>query len=85
MIEEECDESSKVVFKIPYHYSQRIEVTPTLNQARSRRLAQEVTSLVSSLPLSISSSVFVRCDEDRMDIMKVGVVTIKLIILDNRC
>ena len=39
--------------------------------ARARRLAQEISSLASSLPLNYSSSVFVRCDEERLDIMKV--------------
>nr|XP_022908652.1 baculoviral IAP repeat-containing protein 6 isoform X2 [Onthophagus taurus] len=39
--------------------------------ARVKRLAQETVTLVTSLPLSCSSSVFVRCDTDRLDIMKV--------------
>ena len=38
---------------------------------RARRLAQEVSSLATSLPLSCSSSVFVRCDKERLDVMKV--------------
>lgn len=38
---------------------------------RARRLAQEVSSLATSLPLSFSSSVFVRCDKERLDVMKV--------------
>ena len=38
---------------------------------RARRLAQEVSSLATSLPLSSSSSVFVRCDKERLDVMKV--------------
>ena len=42
------------------------------NAARARRLAQEVATLATSLPLSPSSSVFVRCDEERLDVMKVG-------------
>jgi hypothetical protein len=37
-----------------------------------RRLAQEAVTLSTSLPLSYSSSVFVRCDDDRLDIMKVS-------------
>lgn len=39
--------------------------------ARVKRLAQESVTLSTSLPLSYSSSVFVRCDNDRLDIMKV--------------
>ena len=48
---------------------------PSSAQARDRslRLAQEVTSLSTSLPLSPSSSVFVRCDEERLDVMKVRI------------
>jgi baculoviral IAP repeat-containing protein 6 len=38
---------------------------------RSKRIAQELVTLSNSLPLSSSSSVFVRCDEDRIDVMKV--------------
>ncbi len=41
------------------------------NAARARRLAQEAVTLSTSLPLSYSSSVFVRCDEERLDVMKV--------------
>lgn len=76
MIDDELDETSKVVFRLPYHYSQRIESVPAVNSARSRRLAQEVTSLSTSLPLSSTSAVFVRCDENRMDIMKVSHIII---------
>jgi baculoviral IAP repeat-containing protein 6 len=71
MIESELDENSKVIFKVTHYYSNKVEGIPILNPARSRRLAQEITSLASSLPLSTSSSVFVRCDEERMDLMKV--------------
>lgn len=38
---------------------------------RVKRLAQESVTLSTSLPLSYSSTVFVRCDNDRLDIMKV--------------
>ena len=38
---------------------------------RMKRLAQEAVTLSTSLPLSYSSSVFVRTDLDRLDIMKV--------------
>lgn len=73
MTEEELDEEGKAVFKIPFKYSHQIETsaTATHNPTRARRLAQEVSSLSTSLPLSSSSSVFVRCDEERLDVMKV--------------
>lgn len=38
---------------------------------RTRRLAQELVTLSGSLPLSASSSVFVRAAEERLDVMKV--------------
>lgn len=38
---------------------------------RTRRLAQEIVTLSNSLPLSSSSSVFVRACEERLDVMKV--------------
>lgn len=41
---------------------------------RIKRLAQEAVTLSSSLPLSYSSSVFLRTDTDRLDIMKVLIV-----------
>ncbi len=41
---------------------------------RSKRIAQELVTLSTSLPLSSSSSVFVRCDEDRIDVMKVLII-----------
>ena len=41
--------------------------------SRTRRLAQEMATLSNSLPLSLSSSVFVRCDEERLDVMQVNV------------
>ncbi len=65
--------NGKYLCLLPFHYSGEIETAST-NHApeRSLRLAQEVTSLATSLPLSPSSSVFVRCDEERLDIMKVG-------------
>jgi baculoviral IAP repeat-containing protein 6 len=56
-----------------HHYESNIKTAGDINNpARARRLAQEAVTLSTSLPLSASSSVFVRCDEDRLDVMKVG-------------
>ncbi|KAI6178303.1 UBC core domain-containing protein [Aphelenchoides besseyi] len=38
---------------------------------RTRRLAQEIVTLSTSLPLSMSSSVFLRTADERLDVMKV--------------
>lgn len=66
------DEDGKVMFKVNYHYMSQVKnASDTNSAARSRRLAQEAVTLSTSLPLSASSSVFVRCDEERLDIMKV--------------
>ncbi len=70
----EEDENGKLNFLTSFHYQSKVESSTSAvhNPARSRRLAQEISTLASSLPLSPSSSVFVRCDEERLDIMKVG-------------
>lgn len=58
-----------------YHFASSIRSAATSGgsggMVRARRLAQEVSSLATSLPLSSSSSVFVRCDKERLDVMKV--------------
>lgn len=59
-------------FTTPHHYESNVRASGCIkNPSRARRLAQEAVTLSTSLPLSASSSVFVRCDEDRLDIMKV--------------
>ncbi|XP_043914359.1 baculoviral IAP repeat-containing protein 6 isoform X2 [Protopterus annectens] len=66
------DDDGKLVFKVNYHYMSQVKNANDANSAaRARRLAQEAVTLSTSLPLSSSSSVFVRCDEERLDIMKV--------------
>ncbi|XP_018580423.1 baculoviral IAP repeat-containing protein 6 isoform X3 [Scleropages formosus] len=66
------DEDGKLVFKVNYHYMSQVKnASDADSAARARRLAQEAVTLSTSLPLSSSSSVFVRCDEERLDIMKV--------------
>uniref|UniRef100_A0AC35FHZ2 UBC core domain-containing protein n=1 Tax=Panagrolaimus sp. PS1159 TaxID=55785 RepID=A0AC35FHZ2_9BILA len=41
------------------------------NRERNRRIAKELASMTSSLPLSLSSSIFVVMDETRCDVLKV--------------
>ena len=69
-------EDGTLQFNVPYHYASvvrdvRSKDADMFNINRARRLAQEVASLSTSLPLSFSSTVFLRCDEQRLDIMKV--------------
>jgi hypothetical protein len=64
------------VMRIPFHYATSLNSVGSAGGSalgkRTRRLAQEIVSLSSSLPLSISSSVFVRTSEERLDAMKVN-------------
>jgi ubiquitin-protein ligase len=43
-------------------------------QHRLRRIAAEMAGLSSSLPIEHGSSIFVRCDDDRMDILKALII-----------
>ncbi|KAE9551922.1 hypothetical protein FO519_004881 [Halicephalobus sp. NKZ332] len=57
---------------IPHHFSsQYINNKQVGNPKRMRRLAQEAITLSSSLPLSSSSSVFLRASDERLDVFKV--------------
>lgn len=59
-------------FAVSHHFESKIRMRGDQgNPARVKRLAQESMTLNTSLPLSFSSSVFVRCDTDRLDVMKV--------------
>lgn len=65
-------EDGKIACLVPYHYAGHLEsVTEPVGGARAMRITQEITTLANSLPLSASSSVFIRCDEERVDVMKV--------------
>jgi baculoviral IAP repeat-containing protein 6 len=75
----EDEESNTIKFCVPHHYEANVKAAAAGGgggagaqaAGRARRLAQEAVTLSTSLPLSYSSSVFVRCDEDRLDVMKV--------------
>lgn len=59
-------------FAISHHFENNVRMAGDRSfPPRMKRLAQETVTLSTSLPLSYSSSVFVRCDNDRLDIMKV--------------
>ncbi|CAB3246353.1 unnamed protein product [Arctia plantaginis] len=67
----ECSESG-FRFLVPYHFESAVRAAgERVHPARMKRLAQEAATLATSLPLSYSSSVFVRTDADRLDVMKV--------------
>nr|CAD7197978.1 unnamed protein product [Timema douglasi] len=69
----ECSEASGgYQFVVSYHFESNMRAAgERCHPSRVKRLAQETVTLSTSLPLSYSSSVFVRCDTDRLDIMKV--------------
>ncbi|GAB0094178.1 Baculoviral IAP repeat-containing protein 6 [Sergentomyia squamirostris] len=59
-------------FVVSYHFESNMRMSgDRYHPIRVKRLAQETVTLSTSLPLSYSSSVFVRCDSDRLDVMKV--------------
>ncbi|KAL3288526.1 hypothetical protein HHI36_002967 [Cryptolaemus montrouzieri] len=59
-------------FVISHHFESNAKSTSEQSHpARVKRIAQETVTLSSSLPLSYSSSVFVRYDTSRLDVMKV--------------
>ncbi|XP_047537096.1 baculoviral IAP repeat-containing protein 6 [Vanessa atalanta] len=67
----ECPEGG-FRFTVPYHFEGTVRAAgERAHPARMKRLAQEAATLATSLPLSYSSSVFVRTDTDRLDVMKV--------------
>jgi len=50
-------------------------------KARMVRIANEMSELVSSLPVEVGSSIFVRCDESRMDVIKALIIGALLFLL----
>ncbi|KAI5706957.1 hypothetical protein M8J75_012873 [Diaphorina citri] len=72
MITEQEPGGSGFKFTVAYHFESNVRTSgDRCHPARMKRLAQETVTLSTALPLSYSSSVFVRCDSDRLDIMKV--------------
>lgn len=69
----ELSEGNGFQFVVSYHFESNVRTGGDRSHpTRVKRLAQETVTLSTSLPLSFSSSVFVRCDADRLDIMKVS-------------
>ena len=67
--------SNNIRFTVSHLYEGCLRNSNTfLSNKRLKRLAQEAVTLSTSLPLSYSSSVFLRTDTDRLDIMKVMIV-----------
>lgn len=76
LLVESGETGGAVRFTVEYHFENVVRSAGDRCQpSRMKRLAQEAATLMTSLPLSVSSSVFTRCDTDRLDIMKVIVRT----------
>ena len=66
------DEDATVRFTVTFHFEANARGAAERSRPmRMKRLAQETVTLSTALPLSYSSGVYVRCDQDRLDIMKV--------------
>jgi len=82
------DENSNGSFKanIAYFYEASLNESNNFSSPnRAKRLAQETVTISNSLPLSYSSTVFARCDEERLDVMKVLITGPKDTPYDNGC
>ncbi|KAL4512083.1 hypothetical protein ABPG72_005085 [Tetrahymena utriculariae] len=53
-----------------HHYQQQIMQNLNPSQAKMVRLAQEIADMANSLPIDHTSSIFVRCESKRVDVMK---------------
>eukprot|EP01122_Echinamoeba_exundans_P017354 TRINITY_DN911_c4_g1_i1.p1 TRINITY_DN911_c4_g1~~TRINITY_DN911_c4_g1_i1.p1 ORF type:complete len:3990 (-),score=695.43 TRINITY_DN911_c4_g1_i1:1688-12457(-) len=53
-----------------HHYRSRIKTEKSVAPKKMKRLVQEIGSLSTGLPLYIESSVFLRVDQDRIDVMQ---------------
>ncbi|CAG9813689.1 unnamed protein product [Phaedon cochleariae] len=61
-----------IKFVVSHHFESNAKTTSEQSHpTRVKRIAQEAVTLSTSLPLSYSSSVFVRYDTSRLDVMKV--------------
>jgi len=57
-----------------HHFASVLGTESSVSRKKLVRLIQEVTSMQSGLPLNPASSVFVRTDSDRMDVMEAMIV-----------
>lgn len=76
-----CETVAGSRFTVAYHFENAVRSAgERCHPNRMKRLAQEAATLTTSLPLSNSSSVFVRCDTDRLDIMKASAPSDSILI-----
>jgi len=58
-------------FSVAHTFAAKLLASNDSNAARVKRLAQESVTLSRALPLSFGSSIYIRCDTNRLDVMKV--------------
>lgn len=54
----------------PYSFRNQLFCEMQANRARATRVMNEISSLTTSLPIEFGSSIFVKVDEDRYDVIK---------------
>jgi len=61
--------------QVPYHFRTLVAAEQRAgDRSRVSRILNDITTLSSSLPIEFGSSVFVRCDEDRYDVLKALII-----------
>lgn len=65
------NENNSFQLIIPHYYLHSNNMKTNCHQKIIRRIAKEIITLRSSLPLSLGSSVFVRQSEEHLDAIKV--------------
>lgn len=61
--------------QVPYQYRAQVAAEQRAgDRSRVSRILNDITTLSASLPIEFGSSVFVRCDEDRYDVIKALII-----------
>jgi hypothetical protein len=56
--------------KYHHHYTDNIMSSGSATSTKMARLKKECQQLATSLPISLSSTIFLRTDDERLDVMK---------------
>jgi len=71
LLVESADDATTSRFTVAYQFEKNVRDEKTNQKKNLKNLCLEVAAYPHTLPLSASSSIFVRCDTNRMDIIKV--------------
>lgn len=64
-------EEDPLKVNVPYSFTMSLSKSMVTIPSRMKRLAREMSNLATSLPISKESAIFVRHDENRIDVLKV--------------